>query len=38
MEKLGNTKITPSQIKMIITEDADIYTKEGKLLLKFRKT
>ena len=37
MEKLGNTKVKPSQIKMIINEDADIYTKEGKLLLKFRK-
>lgn len=37
MEKLGNTKVKPSQIKMIINEDVDIYTKEGKLLLKFRK-
>lgn len=37
MESLGNTKIKPSQIKMILNEDADVYTKEGKLLLKFRK-
>ena len=37
MEKLGNTKVKPSQIKMIINEDVDIYTKDGKLLLKFRK-
>jgi len=37
MEKLGNTKVKPSQINMIINEDVDIYTKDGKLLLKFRK-
>ena len=37
IEKLGNTKVKPSQINMIINEDVDIYTKDGKLLLKFRK-
>lgn len=37
MEKLGNTFVKPSQIKKIINEDTDVYTKDGKLLLKFRK-
>ena len=37
MEKLGNTFVKPGQIHTIIDEDMDVYTKEGKLLLKFRK-
>ena len=37
MERLTNTFVTPSQINTIVNEDADVYTKEGKLLLKFRK-
>lgn len=32
-----NKKLKPSDIKDIIKEDADVYTKEGKLLLRFRK-
>lgn len=32
-----NTKLRRNQIKFIIDNDADVYTKEGKLLLKFRK-
>lgn len=32
-----NTKLHKNQIKLIIDHDADVYTKEGKLLLKFRK-
>lgn len=32
-----NTKLRRNQIKFIIDHDADVYTKEGKLLLKFRK-
>jgi hypothetical protein len=37
LQKVLNTKLKPSQIKDIIKEDADVYTKEGKLLLRFRK-
>ena len=37
MEKYKNTHVKPSQIDFIINHDADVYTKEGKLLLKFRK-
>jgi hypothetical protein len=37
MIKLGNTFVKPSQIKQIINEDADVYTNDGRLLLKFRK-
>lgn len=37
MEELKNTFITPKQIKTIITKDATVYTKEGKLLFLFRK-
>jgi len=32
-----NKKLKRNQIKDIITDDADVYTKEGKLLLRFRK-
>jgi len=35
--KVLNTKLKANQIKDIITDDADVYTKEGKLLLRFRK-
>ena len=37
MPTFFNTFVKPSQIKTIINEDADVYTKEGKLLLRFRK-
>ena len=37
LEKLKNTFVKPSQITLIINDDADVYSKEGKLLLKFRK-
>jgi hypothetical protein len=37
MEHLKNTKVNPSQIDTIIDEDADVYTTEGQLLLRFRK-
>ena len=32
-----NNFVKPSHIKNIITESCDVYTKDGKLLLKFRK-
>ena len=32
-----NNKLESGQIRKIINADADVYTKEGKLLLKFRK-
>lgn len=35
--KLTNVFVTPSMITNIIENDADVYTEEGKLLLKFRK-
>jgi hypothetical protein len=37
LDKVLNHKIKPSQISTIIDHDADVYTKEGKLLLRFRK-
>ena len=37
MERKMNTFIKPEHIKKIIDEDADVYTNEGKLLLRFRK-
>jgi len=38
MEKLKNTTVKPSQIKLIINDDADIYNADGsKLLMRFRK-
>ena len=37
INKLKNTFIKPSQIKTFIDEDVDVYTKSGKLLLRFRK-
>jgi len=37
METFKNTYVKPSQIKLIINHDADVYTQDGKLLLRFRK-
>ena len=37
MEKRMNTFIKPTDIKKIIDHNADVYTNEGKLLLRFRK-
>ena len=37
LEHVLNKKLKKGQIKNIIDTDADVYTKEGKLLLKFRK-
>jgi len=37
MQKYKNTYVSPSQIDIIINADSDVYNKEGKLLLKFRK-
>jgi hypothetical protein len=37
MEAKMNTFIQPTDIKHIITKDTDVYTEEGKLLLRFRK-
>jgi hypothetical protein len=37
MVALKNTYVNPSQISKIIKTDADVYTKDGVLLLKFRK-
>lgn len=37
LTKILNTKLRRNQIQFIIDHDADVYTKEGKLLLKFRK-
>lgn len=37
LDKVLNHKLTSSQITTIINHDADVYTKEGKLLLRFRK-
>jgi len=36
-DKLEGTTVKPSQIKLIIDHDADVYTKENKLLCRFRK-
>jgi hypothetical protein len=37
MDELKNTYVKPSQINLIINHDADVYSQEGKLLLRFRK-
>jgi hypothetical protein len=37
MNTMANTYVKPSDIDMIIDHDADVYTEDGKLLLKFRK-
>lgn len=37
MEKYMNTFLKPSHIKTIIDDDADVYTTDGRLLLRFRK-
>ena len=37
MKKIMNKKLKRNNIKDIIDEDADVYTNEGKLLLRFRK-
>jgi hypothetical protein len=37
IDTILNSFVKPSHIKNIITESCDVYTKEGKLLLKFRK-
>jgi hypothetical protein len=37
LEKVLNKKLKRSDIKDIIDEDADVYTTEGELLLRFRK-
>jgi hypothetical protein len=37
MQKKMNKKLKRDDIKTIIDHDADVYTKEGKLLLRFRK-
>jgi hypothetical protein len=36
-ENLGNKFVTPSMIDFIIRDDADVYTTDGKLLVRFRK-
>jgi len=37
LTKVLNKKLKRDQIKTIIDDDADVYTKDGKLLLRFRK-
>lgn len=37
LEKIMNKKLKRTDIKDIIDDDADVYTKDGKLLLRFRK-
>ena len=37
MDAFKNTYVKPSQINLIINHDADVYSQEGKLLLRFRK-
>lgn len=37
MEKIANTLIKPASIHFIVKHDTDVYTEDGKLLLKFRK-
>jgi len=37
LEKVMNKKLKRSDIKDFIDDDADVYTKDGKLLLRFRK-
>ena len=36
-DKIANTRLNPSQIKLIIDDDSDVYDETGALLLKFRK-
>jgi hypothetical protein len=38
MEKKLNKFLKPADISKIIDHDADVYTSEGKLLLRFRKS
>ena len=37
MESVLNTYVKPSQIDFVIDHDADVYTVDNKLLLRFRK-
>lgn len=37
MDKFKNTFVKPSQINLVLKDDADVYTETGKLLLRFRK-
>jgi len=37
MEKVMDKKLKPNDIKLIIKDDADVYDKDGKMLLRFRK-
>lgn len=37
MDGLKNTFVKPSQIELVLKDDADVYTETGKLLLRFRK-
>ena len=37
MATYKNKHVSPSQIKLIINDDADVYTEDNKLLLRFRK-
>ena len=37
VDKVMDKKLKPDDIKDIIKDDTDVYTKEGKLLLRFRK-
>lgn len=37
MAKIVNTKLRPAQIDLIIDHDADVYTMDDRLLLRFRK-
>jgi hypothetical protein len=34
---LMNTNVKPSQISLIVTDDADVYTEDERLLMRFRK-
>jgi hypothetical protein len=37
MDSLKNTYVKQNQINLIINHDADVFTQDGKLLLRFRK-
>ena len=37
MDALKNTYVKPGQIDLIISDDADVYTTDNKLLIRFRK-
>ena len=37
VDALKNTFVKPSQIKLVLKDDADVYDKDDKLLLRFRK-